>query len=298
MKQLAPATLAHYNQSTTQIAELWRVTRTDNTVWGWTDHDQDVSIAGVTYRASEGLQATSAHATDTLQVDTLDVTAFLDVSTEADIAAGVWDGAQVLHAEFIWSDVPDALDNRVVVKRSGTLGGIRRQQQLFVAALLGLAHALQTRIGRHYSPLCSWYHAKWNGSTFVSTPECGIDLSGRIHDAAVSGLGGNPALEIYCSALALPVGYFDAGFVAAMSGANAGIVREIRRWENTLLSLLRPFPYAMQVGDMVRAVQGDDHTYTTCRDVFNNLAPAGGGGFSGDPFVPGQNALYASPIKA
>lgn len=296
MKDLAPATLTHYQQATTQIAELWRVSRSDGTVWGWTDHDVDVTIDGVTYRASEGLQPTSAHSTDTLQTDTLDVTVFLDVSTEAEIAAGLWDGAAVLHAEYIWSAPPDVLDNRVLVKRSGNLGSVTRQQSLFVAEILGAAHKLQTRIGRLYSPLCPWRHAIWNGTTFVASPECGLDLTGRIHDGTVTASSSAPALQ-FAIDFTLPAGYFNDGFLAVLTGPNAGVVREVRRWENGQCALLRPFPYAMEVGNTVRAVQGDDHTYSTCLNVFDNLAPAGGGGFGGFPHVPGAAAVYASPVR-
>jgi uncharacterized phage protein (TIGR02218 family) len=296
MKDLSAGTLAHYQLSTTAIAELWRVTRTDAQVFGWTSHDRDLVIAGVTYRASEGLLPTSSHSSDTLQVDTMDVTAFLDVSTEAEIAAGVWDGAEVVNAEVIWSNLPAALDNNVYIKRVGTLGEVQRQNNIFVAEIRGAAHKLLTRVGRLYGPTCPWRHARWNGSTYVASVECGLDLTGRIHTGTVTSVSATPALAFSDSAQSQASGYFSFGYITMTSGDNNGITREVRRWENKLFSLLRPFPYPVEVGDAYSAVIGDDHTYETCRDVLDNLVPAGGGGFGGFSTVPGNAAVYASPV--
>lgn len=297
MKNLSVATAAHYQLSSTFLAEGWKVTQTSGAVYGWTSHDVSHTIDGVLYRASEGLQPTAAHSTDTLQVDTLDVTAFLDVSTEAEIAAGIWDGASVVHFEYRTDVLPTALNTDVLIKRVGTLGEITRQNNVFTAEVRGLAHALLTRIGRYYSPVCPWRHAVYNGTTFAASVECGLDLTGRIHTGTVTSVGSNAALDFSASAQAQAAGYFNSGLLASTSGANDGVVREVRRWENQQFSLLRPFPFAVEVGMTFLAVQGDDHTFETCRDVFANLAPVGGGGFGGFSHIPGQAAVYASPIR-
>lgn len=298
MKDLSAGTLAHYQQETTTLAELWRVTRaSDGQVFGWTAHDISVTIDGVLYRANAGLHPTSAHSTDTLQVDTMDVTVFLDVSTEAEIAAGVWDGAEVVNAEYRWDSPPPTIEsNECLKKRAGTVGEITRQNNILVAEIRGPQHKLLTRIGRNYSSVCPWRHAIWDGSTYVASVECGLDLTGRIHDGMVTSVGNPASREFSDSGQAQPSGYFNTGFLAALTGDNAGLVREVRRWENQLFSLLRPFPYAMQVGDTYRAVQGDDHTYETCKNVLNNLVNPTSGGFGGMPHVPGQAAVYASPV--
>lgn len=77
MKAFSPALTAHYQKPVTTLAELWRVTRTDGEVFGWCTHDQDVTIDGVLYRASQGLAPSSANTTNDLSVDSLDVTVFL-----------------------------------------------------------------------------------------------------------------------------------------------------------------------------------------------------------------------------
>jgi uncharacterized phage protein (TIGR02218 family) len=299
MKDLSAALLAHYARDTTHLAEAWRVTRAiDAQVFGWTTHNADAVIDGVTYRASQGLQPTSAHSTDTLAVDTLDITAFLDVSTEAEIAAGIWDGSEVVNFEYRWDSLPANLTGGdVLIKRVGVVGEITRQNNVFVAEIRGLAHKLSTRIGRYYTPVCPWRHAIWNGSTYVSSIECNISMVGRIHMSTISSVGSDPTLEFSDAGQAQVPGYFNYGLITMLGGPNEGLTREIRRWENQLFTLLRPFPYAVEVGNPYSAVQGDDHTERTCKDVFNNLVNPTSGGFGGFTTVPGQNAVYASPVS-
>ncbi len=300
MKVLSVGMAAHYQLPVTHLAEGWRVTRLDAALFGFSDHDLDVTIDGVLYRASEGLQPTAAQSTDTLQVDTLDVTAFLDMTTEAEMAAGIWDGAEVVHFEFRWDSLPANLTGGdVLVKRVGVVGEITRENNRFTAEIRSLAHKLNTRIGRYYTPVCPWRHAIWNGATYVSSPECNIDLTGRIYDGIITSVAADPRLEFSDSGVPTPIhGYFTYGYIKMTSGPNAAISpREIRRWENLQFSLLRPFPYAVQVGDTYRAVIGDDHTAETCKNVFANLVNPTSGGFGGMPHVPGQSAVYASPVS-
>ena len=55
MKPWSDGLKALYAHTVTRLAQFWRVTSSDGQVFGFVDHDQDVVIAGVTYRAAEGL---------------------------------------------------------------------------------------------------------------------------------------------------------------------------------------------------------------------------------------------------
>ena len=292
MRTLSAATLAHYQQAVTTLAEGWRVIRTDSQVFGWTDFDEDIVIDGVTYRASEGLKATSAHTTQELNVDTLDVTAFLDVTTEAQIAAGIWDDADVVNFECRWDVLPTVLGTDVVFKRSGNLGRVQRQNLLFTAEIRGPADRLNTRIGRQYSALCPWRHAVWNGSTFVASTECQASLSGKIVSGTVTALPDDPTMLFHDATVSQADAYFNDGLIAFTSGANASITREIRFFGSQNFDLYRPLPFPLSIGDSYVAVRGDDHTFATCKDIYNNIVH-----FGGFPHVPGQDAIYATPTS-
>ena len=292
MKDLSAAMLAHLAQSVTTLAEGWRVIRPDGTVYGFTSHDVSVVIDGVTYGASPGLHATASHTTDTMSVDTLDVTIFLTVADEADIAAGRWDNSVVTVFEYNWADPPTTFDTNLLILRHGNLGEVQRKTNLLQAEIRGLTQRLSRRIGRQYLPTCPWRHAQWSpgADTFVSSVECGLNLTAFLETGAVTAVGADPTLQFSDSASARADAYYAEGLLHFTTGANAGLTREIASWMAKAYQLQRPFPYAVQVGDAYQAVRGDNKTWDVCRDTFENVL-----NFGGFPELPGVAAVWANP---
>lgn len=292
VKDLSDALLAHLAQATTTLAEAWRVVRPDGTTVGFTSHDVAFALDGVTYQAAPGLQASTAHSTDNFAVDTLDVTIFLTVADEADLAAGLWDNSVVTVFEYNWDDPPTTFGTDCLILRHGNLGEVQRQNNLLTAEIRGLAQRLSRRIGRQYSPTCPWRHAQWDsaGSTYVSSTECGLTLTTFITTGTITSVSETPTREFADSASAQADGYFDEGLVTMTSGDNAGITREVAQWTSKVFTLHRPFPYAVQVGDAYKSVKGDNKTWETCRDVFANWL-----NFGGFPSLPGIHSIYRNP---
>jgi uncharacterized phage protein (TIGR02218 family) len=295
LKDLSVALLAHLAQSVTTLAEGWRVIRPDNTIYGFTSHDVSVTIDGVTYGASPGLQATASHTTDKMAVDTLDVTVFLTVADEADIAAGLWDNSVVTVFEYNWASPPTTLDTNVLILRHGNLGEVKRQNNLLNAEIRGLVQRLSRRIGRQYLPTCPWRHAQWKASehTFVSSVECGVDLTTFIATGAVTSLGADPTLEFSDSDSARVDAYYNEGLIHFTTGSNTGITREVAAWVGKAYRLHRPLPYAAVIGDAYVGVRGDDKLWETCKGVYANWLQ-----FGGFPALPGIAAVWQNPTGA
>ncbi|MEP1253113.1 MAG: DUF2163 domain-containing protein, partial [Alphaproteobacteria bacterium] len=57
----------------TTHARCWKVERRDGTLFGFTDHDRALTIAGLSYEAATGFTATSIESSLGLAVDNLDV---------------------------------------------------------------------------------------------------------------------------------------------------------------------------------------------------------------------------------
>jgi uncharacterized phage protein (TIGR02218 family) len=292
MKQLSPALLAHLAQDVTTIATGWRVQRRDGQVFGWVDHDLDVTIAGVTYLASAGLRPSSVRSTDDFSVDTLDISIFLDVGTEHDIVVGVWDDAEVVVFAYNWSVPPAAMDDNVLILRCGHLGELTRSNGQLTAEIRGLTQRLTTRIGRAYTASCPWRHGRWDipSQQYVSNPECGIDAEAFARNGLVSALGDDPVLECVDTTSGEPDGFFHEGLLTFTAGPNHNVTREVRRWTNHTFSLYRPFPFVIAVGDPYRALAGDDKSVVTCQQRFHNLV-----NFGGFPWIPGQAAVFTAP---
>ena len=283
MKPWNDALQHHYRQTTTTLATSWRVQRRDGQTYGWVDHDRDMQVDGVTYRASAGLRASATQTTADLQPGTLDVAAFMDVSSEQDIEAGIWDEAQVTVFEARWDVPPTAVDaTQCNILMHGRLGKIDRQTGTFTAQLHGLLEQLDTQIGRVFGPTCPWR---------LGDSRCQVDLGPWTRTGTVTGLGTDPRYTFSDDGQGEADGFFAEGVVTFVTGANAGTRMDIRIWEPPWFTMHRPLPSPVEVGDTYSAVRGDDKTNHTCALVFNNFER-----FGGFIFLPGVDTVLRNPL--
>ncbi len=153
MKAVTGAMAAHLAGSVTTLATCWRVQRTDGVVYGFTDHDRDLTLSGLSYRAATGYQRSAIASRADLSVDENELTGILDAAeiTEADLRAGLWDGAEVRIFLVNHRD-PTMGDLKL---RRGRLGEVVvNDDGTFRAELRGLSQALQQTIGEQYTPEC------------------------------------------------------------------------------------------------------------------------------------------------
>jgi hypothetical protein len=153
VKTVSSALAAHLAGPLTTLATCWRVARRDGTVFGFTDHDADLVVDGVTYRARTGYRRAAIAARADLSVDDTEVEGILDAAEidAASLRAGLWDGAEVRILLVNWAD-PAQGPLRL---RKGRLGEvIARDDGTFRAELRGLAQALNVTVGELYTPEC------------------------------------------------------------------------------------------------------------------------------------------------
>ena len=95
----------------TTLAFCWRIDRRDGVSLGFTSHDRDLAIEGLTYSAAPGVTPSAISLSDGFDVDTLEVAGALthDAITDADLAAGRWDGAAVRLFATDWRDTTQSL---------------------------------------------------------------------------------------------------------------------------------------------------------------------------------------------
>lgn len=153
MRSASTALANHFSQAVTTLATLWRVTRRDGQVFGFTDHDQDIVFGGVTYKAKTGYRRSEFAARADLSVPDAEFWGILD-SNEIDtnsLRAGVWDGARISVFVVNWAD----LTQGSLQICEGWLGEvICRDDGTFRAEVRGLAQRLNQTIGELYSPEC------------------------------------------------------------------------------------------------------------------------------------------------
>ncbi|GAB1716617.1 MAG: Phage conserved hypothetical protein BR0599 [Nitrobacter sp.] len=284
MRSIPSALQAKLDSGATTLARCWIVTRRDGVVLGFTDHDCDLSVGGVACRAATGFTASEATSRFDLSVDGSEISGAFsdDALTEADLAAGRYDAAEIATWLVDWSDV--AL--KVLIAR-GTLGEVRREGQAFTAELRGLADALAQDSGRLF------------------TARCGVDLGDgkcrvNLADAAYHGSGAVTAMEgtsiIAVSGLGgFAEGWFTAGRLAWTGGANIGIAVEVKQHRivsgEVRLSLWQAMAEPIAAGDGFTITAGCDKSFATCRDRFANTA-----NFRGFPQIPGNDFVVSYPV--
>jgi len=284
------------------LAVFWHVLRYDGQEFGWAEHPYDIPFVctshdspahTVTYLASTGLEVSNTENTDTLAVPTVDVTAFLDVSTEPELLAGIWNGAEITIFEADYENMPTSFDmTKLHVMRFGRLGQVTLHDNIFRAELRGLTSRLETTIGRVTTARCPW---KWGNVECLGTGDGGpptFNVATFTHAGTITSVGSNPRRQFSASALTQPPGYFTLGTITFTSGANLGMPpMDIRSWRNKQFTPQRPLPYDVQVGDTFSATRGDDKTFTTCKTVFNNR-----GQYAGWLYTPGMFKLLQNDV--
>jgi uncharacterized phage protein (TIGR02218 family) len=286
MRQIPPALQAKLDSGVTTLARCWIVTRRDGVAQGFTDHDDDIVIGAVTWRAGTGLTASEATQHLGLAVGGGEISGGLSADTlnEDDLAAGLYDAASVSVYLVDWSD--PAL--RVLLAQ-GVLGEVRRDGNAFTAELRGLAHRLAEENGRLYTATCS---------ADLGDARCKVDLT----NAAYRGEGAVAALTATSSFTASGLGsfaddWFTGGKLTWLSGDNAGHAMEVKahRVESGLvaLTLWQAMAHDITAGDTFAVTAGCDKRFTTCVQRFGNAE-----NFRGFPHIPGNDFIMRYPGAA
>jgi uncharacterized phage protein (TIGR02218 family) len=279
MKTVSAALKAHLEGTLLTVCTLWKVTRTDGLVFGFTDHDRDVTYSGVTYLAATGHSPSSIKTTAQLSVDNLEVQAMLSSSTitEADIYAGLWDYAEVLIELANYND----LTMGSMILRKGWLGNIKTGRHNFIAELRGMMQPLQQMIGRIYSPGCD---------ADLGDARCGVVLGNFTVTGNVT--TGGSVNSFIDTVRAEANGYFEGGLVTWTLGDNATYSMEVKKsYANGLITLQQAMPNVIAVADEYSMSAGCDKLRATCVSKFSNVV-----NFRGFPDLPGRDAMISGQL--
>jgi uncharacterized phage protein (TIGR02218 family) len=278
---VSAAYLAAKQSGATSFVFCYRVARRDGVVLGFTDHDEDLVFDGVTYRADAALSATEAEAALGLGVDDVETAGALrsDAITEADLLAGVYDGAEVRAFEVDWGDV--SVRQLLAVY---DLGAIRR-------GAVGFQADLQSRSARLEVP-----HGRFLGTcdAKLGDARCGVDLPTLTVGATAVSVGEDGRRVVTAAALGQATGYFARGLLTWSSGAAAGEVLDVKTHVAgdgfDVLELWRAPRGAAQAGDGLTLSPGCDKAFATCGAKFGNAA-----NYRGFPRLPREDfaARYA-----
>lgn len=280
MSGISPSLSDELRRDCTTLCHCWRVTRRDGRVFGFTDHDRRLTVAGQDYEPQSGFSQTEARASFGMAVDAVDVEGALssDVLTEADIAAGLYDGAVVETLLVNWREPA-----QFAPVRKAAIGRIVRADGRFVAELESVAASLDRPNGRYLRRGCD---------ARLGDARCGVDLGSGNYSGAGEVLAVTAPGRIRVGGLSsFGAGWFAFGEIVFAGEASAGrpvpVVEHVREADDVYLTL--PADGAMpSPGAAFTIVAGCDKRFATCKAKFSNAL-----NFRGFPHLPGNDAAYA-----
>ena len=276
---------AHLSEGVTTVARLWKVTRRDGVVYGFTDHDLDVQMDGLVYKADTGMTAHALSQTTGLSVDNTEALGVLstDAISEKDIRAGRYDGAEVEAWLVNWRDASQRF-----LRFRGKVGELAREAGGFRAELNGLSEAMNQPQGRAYQSPCS---------AVLGDEKCRFDLDQTGYSVELDLVSNEDETVFRFEDMALyPNDWFVRGRFTVLSGEAeglSGIIKNDTTGEDgaRTIELWEALRADMQSGDRVRLEAGCDKLPSTCRKKFNNFL-----NFRGFPDIPGEDWLMSYPI--
>lgn len=284
MKTVSAALDAHLARTSTTLATCWKVTRVQGSpeqVYGFTDHDRNLTIDGVVYRSSTGYTRSAIQSHASLAVDNLDLEGALvsGAITETDIRAGLWDFAAVEIFLVNWAD----LSMGTIKERKGTLGEVRSGRNHFIVELRGLTQQLQQAVGRQYAMSCD---ADFGDS------RCGFNAASVTFSGSVTSVTDNRTFND--SSRSEATDYYTKGKIKFTGGLNQGLYMDIKAYalSGGAFQLQLPMPFTIQIGDTFLVTAGCRKRFAEdCIAKFNN-----GVNFRGFPHIPGLDQISSGGL--
>jgi len=258
-------------------AFFWRIERRDGVTLGFTSHDRDLAIDGLTLRAAPGIRPAALRQTVEIGGDDAQIDGALthDSISAVDLAAGRFDGASVSMGRIDWQS------GEARTLFGGTLGRTEEVAGGFSAQLRSPKAALEFDPVPRTSPGC---RARFCG------PGCNLSPARFTHEA--------PLAEVDPAANGvrfdgLLASRFVFGEMRWVDGPAVGLRHAIIAHDGGMLILDGPIPDGVAAGTQAQLREGCDRTIATCASRFGNAA-----NFRGEPFLPGNDLVARYPSQS
>lgn len=273
-------------QTTTTWCHAWSITRSDGQQMGFTDHDQPLRFAGLTFEPDTGFSGVAVYQELGMSVDNSEALgAFRDDRiSQTDLQLGRFDGAQVVAYRVDWRN-PETH----VIEFRGTIGQVITKGGRFQAELRGLSQGLNRSIGQSYQSPCS---------AVLGDARCGFDTTraGYDHTGPLDAVIGNRTL-VLSGLPPFDPDWFVRGWATALTGRAKGakwaIKSDQRDGDQRILTLWDMMDVPPEAGDEIRIVTGCDKQFNTCRYKFDNAV-----NFRGFPDIPSSDWVMVHPNQS
>lgn len=273
MRTISAALQAHLNSGATTLAVCWRITRVDGVVLGFTNHQTDLVISGVTYQSAGGGLKTAVTWSAGMAIDNLEIQALIDAAgvTDVDIESGRYDYAAIDVFLVNYVDTTQGIIDLI----GRQIGEVRRERGTYRAEVRGRTQFYRRTFGKLYSASCR---------AALGDALCQVVLANFTVVGTVTGVTDDRTFADSTQVAA--DGWFDLGVLTWTSGLNAGRLTSVKQYLVGAFALSVPMPNAIQINDAYSVYAGCNKLIATCIGKFINVV-----NFQGEPFVPGFDAI-------
>lgn len=263
-----------------RFATTWRIDRADGVTFRFTDHNRSLLVDGDLYTPAGGFNASARDRQEGLSPQNLEATGVItdDAITEADLRGGKYRRAVVTERLLDWKYpwVGDVVRNSYLIRET-TWDGEKWQ-----GAIESLLAKLQTSVGDTYERRCRWQR--------LGDSDCGVNLAPFTVTGSVASVV-TARKKITTAVTSQADGYFDDGRLVWTSGANDGLVSDVKAYLQVgTITLHVETPLAIAVGATFSLVPGCDRQESTCKNRFVNFP-----NFGGFPHIPGNDDFFKTP---
>ncbi len=274
----------HIAARTHTLATCVKITRTDGNVFGFTDHDENITYDGVVYYAAYGCIPSAVSGSVNLNVDNLSVDGLFNAAgiTKAGIIAGLWDHAEI---QVFLINYRDTTIGIIPLPGSGWLGEKTVKDGNYTFEFRSKAQALQQSIGRLYTSACSWK---------LGDADCGVTLATYQKAGAAVVVTDNANFTATVAGGSATDQFYRYGILTWTSGSNDGLSMEVKSAAYAAgtytIQLVLSMPYTIVATNAFTITPGCDKAFATCKDKYSNSV-----NFGGFPHIPGRDVINQYP---
>ena len=273
MKNLPSGLQTLLDTGATTMVHCWKIIRTDGTVQGFTEHDEDINFDGTIYKASSGFSASKIASSLGLAVDNLNADGALsdDTLNEKDLSSGKYDDSAV---ELYFVNFGNTQQRLLLSK--GNLGRVERGEIAFTAELRSRSSRLQQKTGNAFQRTCS---------ASLGDSRCKVNISSFTSSGVITSVEDNRKFQV--TQINNDINsFYSLGVLTFISGLNKGLVFEIKIHLQGIIVLWEKPPFEVEVNDGISVIAGCDKEMVTCHNKFNNTI-----NFRGFNLIPGTDFL-------
>lgn len=278
-----------------RLAKCWFVQREDGVPLRFTDHDNTLEFQGFTYAPTGGGSLTAARRVAGLEPQQADFIGVLTSSaiTFADLHAGRYRHARIDEYLIDWKY---PFEGRFQQKRYW-IEETRFDSGVWTAYLSTFPVWLTVPVGDTYGRNCR--HTLYSNDP-NKAGDCRVSqgMFAAANESMQVDVVLTPRLKFELLLIDNPQSndYFNGGHLLWISGANAGLVSQVKDYQNSptprFVELELKTPNAIVDGDTFNMWRGCDKLFATCKTVFNNVPNNGG-----RHLIPGTDRVLKVPRR-